>query len=183
MEKYIALLRGINVGGNNKVPMPELKILFEQNGFADVVTYINSGNVIFSSDTTDIEKLKLNCERLLTEKYPFDIPVAIVSVKDLTEALDNAPSWWNTDKDSKHNAIFVIPPVTVAEVFEHVGETKPEYEKVGYYGRVIFWSAPLITFSRTRFSKIVQFSVYNSVTIRNANTANKLVQLGNIKKV
>lgn len=177
MEKYIALLRGINVGGNNKVPMPELKPLFEQNGFADVVTYINSGNIIFASDITDTEKLKSECVRLLAEKYPFDIPVAVISVKDLSKALDNAPPWWNTDKDSKHNAIFVIPPVTVKEVFRQVGEAKPEYEKVDYYGRVIFWSAPLKTFSKTRWSKVVQSSVYNSITIRNANTATKLVQL------
>lgn len=177
MKKYIALLRGINVGGINKVPMPELKVLFEQNGFFNVATYINSGNAIFSSGLIDTDKLKSKCECSLREKYPFDIPVAIIAAKDLSEALNNAPSWWNTEKDSKHNAIFVIPPVTVKEVFEQVGEAKPEYEKVGYYGRVIFWSAPLKTFSRTRWSKVVQSSVYHSVTIRNANTTVNLAQL------
>lgn len=58
MERYIALLRGINVGGKNKISMPELKKMFENSGYQDVTTYINSGNVIFSSETEDRKKLK-----------------------------------------------------------------------------------------------------------------------------
>lgn len=123
MGKYIALLRGINVGGNNKVPMPELKKQFEQNGFTDVVTYINSGNVIFSSDNTNEEELKKECEILITDKFHLNIPVTIISGKDLSTALDNAPSWWNIEE------------------------------------------------------MVVGSSIYNSITIRNANTINKLLQL------
>lgn len=177
MGKYIAFLRGINVGGKNKVSMPELTKLFEQNGFDDVVTYINSGNIIFSSESTDEKKIKEGCEALVVNEFQLNIPVTIVSVKDLTAALDHAPTWWDQDKESKHNAIFVIPPVTVDEVFAQVGATKPEYEKVDCYGSIIFWSAPLETFSRTRWSKIVGSSVYDSITIRNANTVKKLLQL------
>lgn len=177
MRKYIALLRGINVGGKNKVSMPLLKALFEQNGFVDVVTYINSGNVVFSSDKTNEEELKKECESFIEDKFQLKIPVTIVFGEDLNAALDNAPLWWNKDKDTKHNAIFVIPPMTVAEVFEQVGTIKPEYEKVDYYDRIIFWSAPIKTFSRTRWSKIVSSSVYDNITIRNANTVNKLSQL------
>lgn len=179
MGKYVAFLRGINVGGKNKVSMPELKELFEENGFFDVVTYINSGNIIFSSDNTDEKKLKEKCEVLIADKFQLNIPVMILSVDDLVTALGHAPSWWGQDKDSKHNAIFVLPPTTVDEVFKEVGEIKPEYEKVDYYGRVIFWSAPIKTFSRTRWSKIVGSSVYDSITIRNANTVRKIAQLVN----
>lgn len=177
MQKYIALLRGINVGGKNKVSMPELKKLFEQKGFTDVVTYINSGNIVFTSDQTDEKEIKEACEALIADGFSLNIPVTIVSAKDLTEALANAPSWWNADENSKHNAIFVIPPATPEKIFEQVGAAKPEYEKVDYYGRVIFWSAPVETFSRTRWSKIVGSSAYDRVTIRNANTTNKLLEL------
>lgn len=79
----------------------------------------------------------------------------------------------------QHNAIFIIPAVTVEEVFEQDGAIKPDYEKVEYHGRVIFWSAAIKTFSTTRWSKIVKSYVYNSVTIRNANTVIKLSQLVN----
>lgn len=177
MGKYIALLRGVNVGGKNKVSMPELKELFEQNGFGDVVTYINSGNIIFSSENTDEKKLKEECEALLADRFQFEIPVTIVSAGDLSAALAHAPAWWDADVESKHNTIFVIPPATVEEVYKEVGDAKPQYEKVAHYGNVIFWSAPISTFSRTRWLKIVGSSGYGSVTIRNANTAKKLLQL------
>jgi uncharacterized protein (DUF1697 family) len=177
MEKYIAFLRGINVGGKNKISMAELKKLFEMNGFFDVQTYINSGNIIFLSDSTDETKLKSDCEVLINNKFQLIIPVTIVSVKDLMAANNHAPSWWGQDAESKHNAIFVIPPTTVDEVFKEVGDAKPEYEKVAYYDRVIFWSAPISTFSMTRWSKVVGSSMYDSITIRNANTVKKLLQL------
>lgn len=177
MDQYIAFLRGINVGGKNKISMSELKELFEQNGFRNVVTYINSGNIIFSTDNNDESKLKEECESLIFARFQLEIPVSILSVKELSAAYDHAPSWWGKDKDSKHNAIFIIPPVTVEEVFETVGEIKPEYETVAYYGRVVFWSAPLKTFSRTRWSKIVGSSLYDSITIRNSNTVIKLLEL------
>lgn len=177
MIKYIALLRGINVGGKNKVSMKELKELMEQNGFQDVVTCINSGNIIFSSEDSDIEFLKKHCEALISERFKLDISLSIISAEELIEVLNNAPDWWGADKESKHNAIFVIPPTTVDEVFKEVGEAKPEYEKVSSFGKVIFWSAPLKTFSRTRWSKIVGKPVYNKVTIRNSNTVKCLVEL------
>lgn len=177
MKKYIALLRGINVGGKNKVSMKELKELFEENGFRDVVTYINSGNIIFSSDHSDIEFLKRACEDMILKKFSLELSVMVLSAEELTEALNHAPDWWDADQESKHNAIFVIPPATVDEIYKQVGEAKPEYEKVGSFGKVIFWSAPIKTFSRTRWSGIVGTPAYDSVTIRNANTAKRLVEL------
>lgn len=177
MIKYIALLRGINVGGKNIVSMKELKELFEKNGFQDVVTYINSGNIIFSSDNPDIEFLKRNCEALIFEKFKLELPLIIITAEELIDTLSNAPEWWGVDKEAKHNAIFVIPPTTVEEVFKEVGDIKPEYEKVSSFGRVIFWSAPIKTFSRTRWSKVVGTSVYNYITIRNFNTIKSLVAL------
>ncbi len=179
MNKYVALLRGINVGGKNKVSMPELKELFQQNGFYDVITYINSGNIIFSSEDSDIESLKRQAETLILERFRLSLSVMVISADDLGEALHRAPAWWDVDKESKHNAIFVIPPTTVNEVFQEVGEIKPEYEQVGYFGRVIFWSAPLKTFSRTRWSNVVGSSVYDKITIRNSNTFKKLAELCN----
>lgn len=177
MGKYIALLRGINVGGKNKVSMRELKEILEHNGFYDVVTYINSGNIIFSSENTDEKKLKEDWEELIKNNFQLKIPVLIISVNDLISAFNHAPAWWDKDNDSKHNAIFILPPTSVNEVFNEVGEIMPEYEKVDYYGRVIFWSAPITTFSRTRWSKVVKSSVYNSITIRNANTIKQILQL------
>lgn len=177
MTKYIALLRGVNVGGNNKIAMSELKTAFEKQGFQNVRTYINSGNVIFES-TLDEMTAKIACEDLIKESFSLSIIVGIISADELRDALTYAPTWWGSDPESKHNALFVIPPMTAAQVCNHIGEVKPEYEKVAHFGKVIFWSAPLATFSRTRWSKIVQNkAAYNAVTIRNANTTKKLAEL------
>lgn len=177
MEKYIALLRGVNVGGKNKISMPALKLAFEEIGFLDVITYINSGNIIFSSNIQDENDLIRKCESVIADKFMLSIPVAIVSPIDLSQALNNAPEWWNIDKGSIHYAIFVIWPFTVEEVFVAVGEAKSEYEKVASYGNVIFWTAPSETISKTRWYKIASSSANNKVTIRNANTVNKLLLL------
>lgn len=177
MERYIALLRGVNVGGNNKISMAALKAAFERHGFSMVETYINSGNILFKSENKCLVTIKKECEDIIASEFRLTIAVNIISAKDLLSAIRHAPDWWNADADSKHNAIFVIPPVTAEEVFEQVGAIKPEYEKVGCYGSVIFWSAPIKTFSKTRWSKVVGTSAYNSVTIRNANTTMKLAQL------
>lgn len=177
MEKYIALLRGINVSGKNKISMPELKIAFEEVGFLDVITYINSGNVVFSSDIRNENELIRKSEAVITEKFRLNIPVTVMSAKELSETLKHAPKWWDVDKEAVNYAIFVIAPVSVEEVYAGVGEAKPEYEQVGHHGNVIFWAAPRETFSKARWSKIASSSVNNHVTIRNANTVNKLLQL------
>ncbi len=177
MERYIALLRGVNVGGKNTISMKALKELFEKNGFLEVLTYINSGNIIFSCQESDLEALKTLLESMIYESFGLNIALMLISAQELRQALNNSPTWWDEDEGSKHNAIFVIPPFSVEEIFAQVGAIKPEYEKVGFYGKVIFWSAPLNTFSKTRWSKIVGTAIYEQVTIRNANTTKKLVQL------
>ncbi len=181
MEKYIALLRGINISGKNKVSMPLLKIAFEDLGFLDVSTYINSGNILFSSDIIDKDKIINLCKVIMEERFMISVPVAIISLKELSEALDNAPKWWDikSDKEVIHQAIFLISPITVEEVYKAVGDAKPEYEQVDYYKNVIFWSAPRATLSKTRWYKIASSSVNNNVTIRNASTTKKLLLLSN----
>ena len=178
MEKYIALLRGVNVGGKNRIPMPELKLAFEEIGFLNVITYINSGNVVFSSNIQDKNELIRKSESIIENKFKVSIPVTIISAKELSDIVKNAPVWWHTgDKEIYDNAIFVISPTSVEEVFAKVGDAKLEYEKVGSYGNVIFWSAALKTFNKTRWSKIAGSSVNNNVTIRNANTTKKLLEI------
>jgi uncharacterized protein (DUF1697 family) len=177
MEKYIALLRGINVGGKNMVSMPELRLAFGENSFADVKTYINSGNVIFSADIDNEPELKRICEHLIADRFQLNIPVAIISAKDLSAALRNAPDWWGTDAEARHNAIFVLSPAAPETVIEQVGEFNPEYERIAHSGQVIFWSAPIKTLSRVRWIKIIGTSAYDNLTVRNANTTKKLLEL------
>ena len=173
---YIALLRGINVGGNNKIDMKQLKSAFIEAGFSDVLTYINSGNVIFSSGL-DESAAQAACESVIAKDFGLHIAVAILTADELADALAHAPDWWGKAPGAKHNAIFVIPPATAEDVCTEVGEIKPEYEQCAYHGKLIFWSAPLETFSHTRWASVSKRTTYQKITIRNANTAFKLAEL------
>ncbi len=179
METYIALLRGVNVGGKNKISMAQLQIAFQTYGYTSVKTYINSGNVIFSTDQKETIILQAECRTIIKDNFALDIDVLVISANHLLEVSAHKPDWWGKDDDNKHNAIFVRYPYTSNELMQNVGEIKPEYEKVDCYGQVIFWSAPLETFSRTRWSKIVSSSFYDKVTIRNFNTFQKLLNIVN----
>ncbi len=177
--KFIALLRGINVGGNKKVPMAELKACFENAGFKNVVTYINSGNVVFESSQTDTAKLVQICEEAIEKQVGFHVICSVISADELHEALQHAPDWWNKgdSKEIKHDAFFVIAPKKAEEIIAEIGEPHPKYERISVHHPIIFWSVPLETFGRTKYSKIVGTKTYRSVTVRNANTTNKLAEL------
>lgn len=175
--KYVALLRGINVGGNNIVSMSQLKHCFEDVGFENVVTYINSGNILFETPKTSTSILVEKCEKAIKDSFGFHVVCCVIATDDLIDAYEHAPLWWNRTPGDKHNVLFVIAPATAATIMSDVGEAKPEYEQVASYGNLIFWTAPLKTFGRTRYSKIVSSRSYQYVTIRNANTVKKLVTL------
>lgn len=175
--KFIALLRGINVGGNNIISMPTLKRCFEEVGFGNVVTYINSGNIIFDSDETDTARLVEMCEAAIEDCFGFHIICSVISADDLKAAMAQAPSWWGEDANSSHNALFAIAPTTAEEILSDIGEIKHEYEQVEVHEPIIFWSTPIATKGKTRYSKIAGTKAYKFVTIRNANTTKKLLEL------
>jgi len=176
--KYIALLRGINVGGNNKVSMAELRECFEAAGFTNVSTYINSGNVFFESSEKSDATLVSICEAAIEKRFGFHVICAVISAKEIQDSIAHAPDWWDKGgAEVKHNALFVIAPKTAAEIIKEVGEPKLEYENIAAHGRVIFWTAAFKTFGRTQYSKIVGTPAYQFITIRNSNTAKKLVEL------
>lgn len=175
--RYLALLRGVNVGGKNKVVMARLTKQCHDWGFSEVKTYINSGNIIFEYENTNVIKVGELFRELLKINYSFAIPVTVIKADDYCRALNSVPDWWNQEKTSANNAIFVIPPIRVIDVLKVVGSKESPYELFATFGSMIFWTAPRVTFSRTNFSKVVKTNVYNNITIRNANTALKLKEL------
>ena len=131
MLRYIALLRGINISGKNKISMPELKTALSEKGFADVKTYLNSGNVLFSDDETDIVKLAERIRAIIFETFHLEIPVFVISQDELKCLLSKAPSWWGSDsKDIYDNLIFAIDSNSIETVAEKIGEPTEKIEKV-----------------------------------------------------
>lgn len=179
MEKFVALLRGINISGKNKIPMQELKLGFESLGYKEVVTYLNSGNVIFSSNTNDKVKISNDIYKMLENKFNLKIPVFVIKSDELNDLLSNKPDWWGTgDKNIYDNIIFIIPPTTYKDVYEALGEPKIELEKIKEYKNSIFWSYDLKNYRKTNWwSKTASTIIRNSITIRTANTMKKVLEL------
>lgn len=93
MKRHIALLRGINISGKNKVPMAELKKCFEAAGFLEVKTWLNSGNVVFSCEEADAAALADRIERMMQCEFGLDIPVFVILQEELADILRHAPEW------------------------------------------------------------------------------------------
>ena len=177
MIRYIAFLRGVNISGKNKVPMAELKRCFEELDFSEVKTYLNSGNVAFSSDEDNIEVLTSQAEMIINRQFGLDIPVFVISKEKLEDILQNAPEWWGDEnKEIYDNLIFIMPPATFSEVWGEIGEPKEELEKIKEYRETVFWSFSRKDYQKTNWwSKTASANISSKLTIRTANTVRKIV--------
>ena len=118
MIEYLALLRAVNVGGKNKVTMSILKQEMQTKGFQNVITYINSGNILFDSEFSKAHNTDI-LRSIIKDSFNLDIDVIIVSTKDLEESLSFVPVWWHDgNKEVVHNALFLFDPKTRDEMLE-----------------------------------------------------------------
>ena len=179
MKRYVALLRGINISGKNKIAMTELKKEFEKLAFEEVKTYLNSGNVIFSSSENDTKRFISQIEGMIKNQFALDIPVFVISREALEDILHNAPEWWGNDnKEIYDNLIFIMPPAEFSDVYDEIGEPKKELEKIADYKDVIFWSFSRKDYQKTNWwSKTANANIGSKLTIRTANTVRKLVDM------
>lgn len=179
MKRYIALLRGINISGKNKIPMSELKKGFAELDFSEVATYLNSGNVIFSSAVDDKNILSDKIKTMIKDRFDLDIPVYVVLQEELKELLNHAPDWWGDDnKEIYDNLIFIMPPLSYEEFYDEIGNPKEEYEKVHPYKNIVFWSFSRKDYQKTNWwSKTASSKVSDKITIRTANTVRKIMSI------
>ena len=139
--KYIALLRGINISGKNKISMSELKKALEESEYTNVFTYLNSGNIILESNTKNEEAIMKDIHEIIKVKFSLEIPVFVMDESYLGNILSNSPEWWETsNKEIYDNLIFIIPPIKFEDVYNAIGEPKEELEKIKEYNNSIFWS-------------------------------------------
>mgnify|MGYP003444604195 FL=1 len=174
---YLALLRGINVGGNNIIKMVDLKACFESMGLTNVLTYIQSGNVIFKSTEKDNAKLTTKIEAGLTERFNYGARLVIVTHKQLKQAVEESPRGFGKEPDKfRYDVIFLKEPVTPKEAMKSV--SVKEGVDNAYTGKdVLYFSYLLSRATQSRLPKIAGMPVYQSMTIRNWNTTTKLLAL------
>ena len=180
MSKYIAFLRGINISGKNKISMPQLKAEFEALGFTEVATYLNSGNVVFSSETDDTKTV---IEKMIADKFGLAIPVYIIAMEEMKDILSHSPQWWDSgNKEWYDNLIFILSPDTPQEICDMVGEPSEELERIQIYKNVIFWTFDRKAYQKCNWwKKTAGAGIAQKLTIRTANTVKKLVKQNGIK--
>lgn len=152
---------------------------FENLMFEDVKTYLNSGNVLFSSQEENSEKITKQIEEMLKKNYDFEIPVFVLEQKKLKNILEHAPIWWGSDdKTIYDNLMFIMQPLTFKEVFEEIGEAKVGLEKIQNYKDTIFWSFSRKDYQKTNWwPQTAKINVSKKLTIRTANTVRKIEKM------
>jgi uncharacterized protein (DUF1697 family) len=173
---YVALLRGINVGGKNLIKMPELKACFEAGGFKDVVTYIQSGNVLFRS-AGGSAALARRIEEMLTSTFGYQASVVLRSRAQLRAAVETAPEGFGVDPEVfRYDVIFLKEPLTARAALKSV-PTRQGVDEV-HAGRGVLYSSRLISrAAQSHLSKVVSLPIYQSMTIRNWKTTTTLLRM------
>ena len=177
MGKYVALLRGINVGGNNKVSMADLKACFESAGYQNVRTYINSGNVLFESPESSSQALTDKVNKLLEEQIDCKPKALVLSQDELEAVINGAPKGFGAEPDKyRYDVFFLFPPLTAEEAVKEIS-LKEGVDEI-FTGKGALYVQRLIArLTQSRITRIVGTPIYQNITIRNWNTTTKLLAL------
>jgi uncharacterized protein (DUF1697 family) len=173
---YVALLRGVNVGGHSAISMKALAASLEELAFTDIRTYINSGNVLFRSKERDQRKLETAIEKLLARRHQLQTRVIVRSFKEIERLIKHWPKDWNGDKGWKYNVIFLSHAIDSKELLASF-KPREEIERVVYVPGTLLWSAQISSLGRTSMMKLGRSATYQEVTVRNHTTAKKLYDL------
>jgi uncharacterized protein (DUF1697 family) len=177
VARYVALLRGINVGGNNMIKMSALKTCFEAEGFSDVVTYIQSGNVLFTSNATPSAKLEARIEIVLAATFKYVASVMVRSHKEMRAIVAEAPAAFGKQPlKYRYDVIYLKAPLKAAAALKDF-PLKPGVDQAAAGPGVLYASRLISKASQSRISKIVSLPTYRSMTIRNWNTTSTLLRL------
>jgi uncharacterized protein (DUF1697 family) len=173
---YVALLRGINVGGSNKVNMKELKVAFEEAGMAAVRTYINSGNVVFQTNLRSQARLGKALEEAIAERFGLAIRVALRDVNTMRKLVGSMPAEWRDDQTMRCYVMFLLPEADNPSVVRQL-TFKPDIEDVFYVSGAVVWRVDRKNLTKSGMMKLTASPLYKQMTIRNCNTVRKLLQL------
>jgi uncharacterized protein (DUF1697 family) len=177
MTQFVALLRGINVGGKNLIKMTELAACFQALGFTDVRTYIQSGNVIFREEETDQPLLVGILEEALSKTFQYKASVVLRSEAEMQAVVMHAPDGFGSDPSTfRYDVIFLKEPLTEAEAMQNV--TAKEGVDQAFVGKgVLYFSRLISKASQSHLTRLITLPVYQSLTIRNWNTTTKLLKM------
>jgi uncharacterized protein (DUF1697 family) len=171
--QYLALLRGVNVGGKNLVKMADLRAAFEAMGFAEVATYIQSGNVLFRAPRQKRDELAARIESQLSRQFGTDIKSVLLTEAQLKGVADGAPRGFGAKTD-RCDVLFVRKPLTVRKAFGVI-ETREGIDRAWPGAGVIYYSRLASRASGSRLSRFAARPEYQNVTVRSWSTTTKLL--------
>jgi uncharacterized protein (DUF1697 family) len=174
---YVALLRGINVGGNNLMRMPALKACFEAQGHRAVATYIQSGNVLFAAGRSNQLVLTREIEAALSKTFAYRSRVVVRSHEQMKTIVKGAPKGFGGRPAAyRYDVIFLKDPLTAEEAMNSV-TARPGVDRVLAGDRVLYFSRLISKAAQSQLSRIVGTPAYQNMTIRNWNTTARLLEL------
>jgi len=176
--QYLALLRGINVGGGNIIKMTDLRACFESSKLENVATYIQSGNVLFETAETDAATLVRKLEKALSKTFsPYQARIVLCSHAKLRQIVRKAPKDFGSQPQTyRYDVIYLKGPLTVTDAVKSV-ITKPGVDAAFVGPDVLYFSRLIARASQSRLSRIVALPIYQELTIRNWNTTRKILEL------
>lgn len=179
METYISILRGINVSGQKKIKMADLKALYEELKFKDVITYIQSGNVIFKVDKKiSCTELSGKIEKKIYENYQFDVPVIIRTIAEMKKVLSGNPFQKQKGIDFERLYVTFLADEPKKVELEKVEKLDFTPEKFNIIGKEVYLYCPN-GYGRTKLNNnFFENKLKVVATTRNWNTVNKLVEMG-----
>jgi uncharacterized protein (DUF1697 family) len=174
--RYVALLRGINVGGRTLVRMADLRTCFEELGFGAVSTYIASGNVLFESDERDAAKLAATIDAAIERRFALPVKVVVLDRRAYGRIVKAIPKPWVGDDGLRANVAFLRPGTDAKQVVRDL-EPDPAIEEVKAVAGAILWATRRDALNRSVMRKLIGGAAYKDLTVRNLNTTLKLHEL------
>src|SRR5688572_18319834 len=169
MPRYVALLRGINVGGKGIVKMTALKAAFEKLGYTDVTTFIQSGNVLFSS-TKKQKTLAGEITAMLSNAFRLESKAVVLSAADLEAIVNMCPREFGKKPEAyRYDVLFLIEPVGSKSVLKDI-PLEEGVDTVHSGKNVLYFSRLISHATKSKLSKVMSMPIYKSMTIRNWNT-------------
>ncbi len=180
MNTSVALLRGINVSGQRMINMKELKALFLKAGFLNVMTYIQSGNIVFGSEETSTKKLEKTVADMIKNHYGFDVPVLVLKEEDIEKIIKNNP-YLDGKKDIVKLHVTLLERTPEAKLIATTRDEKFQSDEFTIDGTNIYLYCP-DGYGMTKFSTMFfEKKLGVTATTRNWKTILELARLGTIK--
>ena len=180
MNTYIALFRGINVGGSHLLPMKDLKLMLEQNGCVDVQTYIQSGNVILSSAVADAARLEKQVAAAVSRSHGFEPRVLLLTPGDLERAAKGNPFPKAEDNPKSVNLFFLAAPPKKPDL-KSMEDLKTETERFALKGKVLYLHTP-DGFGASKLAARAERLLGVEATARNWRTVTTLLKMASASR-